>query len=170
MRLSKQPLRDAELACKSNQRVLWPQRVRLSTRNGNSIYGDTPFWYLRFSRCDCTGSYNPGLNVRFLPLIFAVFGLSLTLYNTLMRPTWLEHISCWVLLYRNKFQLKWRNWCHSVSGRYSASGSFQLGGIWKFDFKLLLVFHCNLSTVDYRLRAICPILVWRKWRHSDFGR
>ena len=168
MSLSKQPLRDAELACKSNQRVQWPQKVRLLTRNGNSIHGDTPFWYLRFSRCDCTGSYNPGVNVRFLPLIFAVFGLSLTLNNTLMRPTWLEYISCWVLLYRNKFKLIRRSWCHSVSGRYN--GSFQHGGIWKFDFELHLVYHCNLSTVNYRFRAIGPILLGRTWRHSVFGR
>jgi hypothetical protein len=31
---------------------------------------------LRFSRCDYTGSYNPWESVRFLPLIFAVFGLN----------------------------------------------------------------------------------------------
>jgi hypothetical protein len=30
-------------------------------------------WYLRFSRCDFDGSYNGGLNVRFLPLIACIY-------------------------------------------------------------------------------------------------
>jgi hypothetical protein len=35
---------------------------------------------LLFSRCDFIGTYNRGVNARFLPLVFAVFGLPVTQY------------------------------------------------------------------------------------------
>ena len=68
-----------ELACESSQRVLWPRKVQLYSPRHYLTEGLYNFWYLRFSRCDCTGSYKPWESFRFLPLIFAVFGLLVTI-------------------------------------------------------------------------------------------
>jgi hypothetical protein len=55
-------------------------KTATSSAKRKPVFWRNNFWYSRFLRRDFTGSYNPGVNVRFLPLITCSVSMSLFVF------------------------------------------------------------------------------------------